>query len=147
MCVCVCVCVCARCVCLVTQSWLTLCNPMDCSLPGSVHGILQARILEWVAMTSSYTHTYMYVYICIHIGFPDGSLSKDSACSTEDKGDMGSVPGSGRSPGEGNGTPLQYMDTGAWRTKVHSISESKMTEAAEYTCKLIYIYIFLMVNL
>ena len=35
---------------LVTQSWLTLCNPMDCSPPGSsVHGILQARILEWVA--------------------------------------------------------------------------------------------------
>ena len=36
------------------QSWLTLCDPMDCSLPGSsVHGILQARILEWVAMSSS----------------------------------------------------------------------------------------------
>ena len=36
------------------QSHLTLCDPMDCSLPGSsVHGILQARILEWVAMPSS----------------------------------------------------------------------------------------------
>ena len=36
---------------LVTQLCLTLCDPMDCSLPGfSVHGILQARILEWVAM-------------------------------------------------------------------------------------------------
>ena len=36
------------------QSCLTLCNPMDCSPPGSsVHGILQARILEWVAMPSS----------------------------------------------------------------------------------------------
>ena len=41
-------------VCFVAQSCLTLCNPMDCSLPGSsVHGILQARILEWVAMPSS----------------------------------------------------------------------------------------------
>ena len=39
---------------LVAQSCLTLCDPMDCSLPGSfVHGILQARILEWVAMPSS----------------------------------------------------------------------------------------------
>ena len=39
---------------LVAQSCLTLCNPTDCSLPGScVHGILQARILEWVAMPSS----------------------------------------------------------------------------------------------
>ena len=39
---------------LVAQSCLTLCDPMDCSLPGpSVHGILQARILEWVAMPFS----------------------------------------------------------------------------------------------
>ena len=38
----------------VTQSCLTLCNPMDCSPPGSsVHGILQARILEWVAISFS----------------------------------------------------------------------------------------------
>ena len=40
--------------CLVAQLCLTLCDPMDCSPPGSsVHGILQARILEWVAMPSS----------------------------------------------------------------------------------------------
>ena len=45
LCVCVCVCVCA-------QSCPILCNPMDCSLPGSsVHGISQARILEWVAIS------------------------------------------------------------------------------------------------
>ena len=37
---------------LVTQACLTLCNPIDCSPPGSsVHGILQARILEWVAIS------------------------------------------------------------------------------------------------
>ena len=42
-------CVCAR---LVTQSCLTLCDAMDCSPPGSsVHGIPQARILEWVAIS------------------------------------------------------------------------------------------------
>ena len=46
-------CICAV-LCLVTQSCLTLCNPMDYSPPGSsVHGILQARILESVAMSSS----------------------------------------------------------------------------------------------
>ena len=39
---------------IVAQSCLTLCNPMDCSLPGSsVHGILQARLLEWVAISFS----------------------------------------------------------------------------------------------
>ena len=46
---------------LVTQSCLTLCGVMDCSLPGSsVHGILQARILEWVAVSfSRYTSCRM----------------------------------------------------------------------------------------
>ena len=40
--------------CLVAQTCPTLCNPMDCSTPGSsVHGIPQARILEWVAISSS----------------------------------------------------------------------------------------------
>ena len=39
---------------LVTQMYLTLCNPRDCGSPGfSVHGILQARILEWVAIPFS----------------------------------------------------------------------------------------------
>ena len=42
------------CMCLVTQLCLTLCDPMDCSLPGSsVHGILQARILEQVVIPFS----------------------------------------------------------------------------------------------
>ena len=42
------------CVCVCTQSCPTLCDPMDCSPPGSsIHGILQARILEWVAISSS----------------------------------------------------------------------------------------------
>ena len=50
-CVCVCVCVC---VCSVAQSGPILCNPMDCSPPGfSVHGIFQARILEWIAISFS----------------------------------------------------------------------------------------------
>ena len=48
---CVCVCVCAR---MYAQSCPTLCDPMDCSLPGSsVREILQAGILEWVSISSS----------------------------------------------------------------------------------------------
>ena len=55
LCVCVCVCVCVRaCVRVCSHSVLTLCDPMDCSPPGSfVHGIFQARILEWVAISFS----------------------------------------------------------------------------------------------
>ena len=54
-----------------------------------------------------------------------GSVGKESACNA---GDPGSIPGLGRSPGEGNGNPLQYsclenpMDRGAWRTTVHGVA-------------------------
>ena len=48
---------------LVTESYLTLCNPMDCRPPGSsVHGILQARILEWIAMLFS----SRFPWICLN---------------------------------------------------------------------------------
>ena len=51
---CVCVCIYMKVKMLVVQSYPNLCNPMDCSLPGSsVLGILQARILEWVAISYS----------------------------------------------------------------------------------------------
>ena len=60
----------------VSQSCLTLSDPMDCSPPGSsVHGIFQARVLEWVAIAFS---------------GPCGSAGKESACSA---GDLGSIPG------------------------------------------------------
>ena len=53
VCVCVCVCACA-CACLVAQLCVTLCDPMDCNPSGSsLHGMLQARILEWLATSCS----------------------------------------------------------------------------------------------
>ena len=52
--------------CSVTQSWLTLCNPMDCSPPGSsVHKISQARILEWVAIFFSRVSSHTRDWTCI----------------------------------------------------------------------------------
>ena len=64
-------------------------------------------------------------------GFPGGSDAKEPACN---EGDLDLIPGSGRSPGEGNGNPLQYsclenpMDRGAWRATVHGvITESDTT--------------------
>ena len=58
--------------------------------------------------------------------FPSGS---DGKASVYNAGDLGSIPGSGRSAGEGNGNPLQYyclgnpMDRGAWRAIVHGVTK------------------------
>ena len=64
-------------------------------------------------------------------GLPRWLSDKDSTCQA---GDLGSVPGLGRSAGEGNGNPLQYsclgntMDRGVWQAIVHGLTESNMTE-------------------
>ena len=63
------------------------------------------------------------------MAFPGGSDSKASAYNS---GDPGSIPGSGRYPGEGNGNSLQYsclenpMDRGAWLATVHGITKSRI---------------------
>ena len=54
----------------VTQSCPTLCNPMDCSLPGSsIHGIFQARVLEWVAIAFSCSTALAYKMKCFEKSF------------------------------------------------------------------------------
>ena len=64
----------------------------------------------------------------ILMGFPDGSDSKESACSS---GDLGLIPASGRSPGEGNDKPFQYsclenpVDRGAWQATIHGVAKSQ----------------------
>ena len=58
-------------------------------------------------------------------------MVNNTPASAEDIIDVGSIPGSERSPGEGQGNPLQYsylenpMDGGAWQTKVHRITQSR----------------------
>ena len=73
----------------------------------------------------------------INMDFPCGSDSKESACN---EGDLGSIPGSRRCPGEGNGNPPQYsysdnpMDRGAWRGTVHGVTkELGMTQWLTHT--------------
>ena len=63
----------------------------------------------------------------LSVGFPGVSASKESSCNS---GNLGSMPGLGRSPGEGKGHPIQYSDLenskdrGAWQAIVHGIAKS-----------------------
>ena len=71
----------------------------------------------------------MYELHCVMapMDFPSGSASKEFACNA---GDLDSIPGLGRSPGEGNSYPLQYsglenpMDRGPWRATVLGVTKS-----------------------
>ena len=132
------------------QSCLTLCGPMVCSLPGSsVHGILQARILEWVAIFFSrwsswprdqtlvscvsctgwqvlYSPSLLIVHI--YVLKPSSSDGKESACNVWN---LGLIPGLGSSPGGRHGYPFQFsclenlMDREAWWATVHRVAKSR----------------------
>ena len=82
--------------------------------------------------------------IYIHtLNFPGGSDSRDSVCNA---GDPGSIPGSGRSPGGGNGNPLHYscfrnpMNRGAWRATVLGVakSQTRLSDLTPHTYICVY---------
>ena len=89
-----------------------------------------------VIYLSSLLLTDIWLQNCVIIrGFPGGSDGKASAYNA---GDPGLIPGSGRSPGEGNGNPLQYsclensMDREAWWATVHGVTKSQ-TRLSDFT--------------
>ena len=69
-------------------------------------------------------------------GFPGSSVGKESACNS---GDPGLISGSGRSPGKGNGNPLQYsclgnpIDRGAWQATVHGVARHDLATKPPYS--------------
>ena len=87
-------------------------------------------------------YTTINYLVVINMGFPGGSDGKESACN---EGDLGSIPGLGRSPGEGHGNPLQYLslenplDKGACGAIDHAFTGSDMTEAAYHTAHTSYL--------
>ena len=129
---------------------------MNCSPPGSsVHGISQARILEWVAISFSsrvfptqgsnpglpHCRRILYqlslkgsqYFQCrrVYKGFPGGASDKEPTCQYRRCKSAGSTPWLGRSPEEGHGNPLQYsclknpMNRGAWWAAVHGVTKSQ----------------------
>ena len=124
---------------------LCTCSRMHVCLPACTRGVyacICVHALLYVVCTSVGCFIHLF-HICLLStkSFPDGSDSKESVFKV---GDLGSIPGSGRSPGEENGNPLQYsclensMDRGVWwatghgvaksQTVVHGVAESGTTE-------------------
>ena len=87
-------------------------------------------------------YSFFFFFVFSYWGFPGGSEVKASAFNA---GDLGSIPGLGRSPGEGNGNPLQYsclenpIDRGAWWAIVHRVAKS-WTRLSDFTFTLSYSY-------
>ena len=133
----------------VAQSCPTFSDPMDYSLPGSsIHGIFQARVLEWIAISFSiifHFHAWEAWWAAVYgvsqsrtwlkwlslaamvlSSFPGGLASKKSTCNV---GDLDLIPGLGRCPGgrHSNYNILDWripMDRGAWQATVHGIAKS-----------------------
>ena len=107
----------------------------------SMLGALSIKCVSWdlcplrvssMIRENFFIHVIEIAHICIapcncnilYTHLPGGSDGKESACNA---GDPGSIPGSRRSPGEGNGNPLQYsclenpMDRRAWRAIIHGV--------------------------
>ena len=114
-------------------------HPQGVLLPG-----LQARVTvgsraepPFLMALYQYISTSSFLNCIIHEnrGFPGGS---DGKASARNAGDLDSIPGSGRAPGEGNGNPLQYsclensMDGAAWWATVHGVAKSQ-TQLSDFT--------------
>ena len=100
--------------------------------------LYKAVLVSAVQQCESAICVYIYIYIsiymcvcvcvCVCMGFSGGSDRKESTCNV---GDLGLIPGWGRSPGGGHGSPLQHsclenpMDRGAWWAMVHRVTKSQ----------------------
>ena len=99
----------------------------------------RSNIITWNNLIIRNSFSFFLVFSTKNLwGFPGGSDSKESDCNA---GDTGSIPGSGRSPREGNGYALQYsfffffslqysclensMDREAWQTTIHRVSKNR----------------------
>ena len=96
----------------------------------SAHVLCQLRKIQ--SGSCSYQALSHLQSSCItSMGFPGGSVGKESTCNAGAARDSGLIPGSGRSPGGGRGNPLRYsclenpMDRGAWQATVHGVTKSR----------------------
>ena len=115
-------------------------SPQACKESDATEAAFHTCTLQNGSSPMSFSSKWLKIFVAYwkglyHLGFPGGLEVKASTCNA---GDLGSIPGSGRSPGEGNGNPLQYsclenpMDGGAWWATVHGVTKSR-TRLSKFT--------------
>ena len=123
------------CFCCLLQSHVRLfCDPMGCGLgfpdgsSGKEHTCRKHERCRFDPWVRKIPWRRSWQPTPVFLGFPGISDGKESACKV---GDLGSIPGLGRSPGERNSYPLQYsrlknsMERGAWQATVHGVTKSQ----------------------
>ena len=108
---------------------------MHVVFPHKIYILAEKGIIIIDCLSSSeyvrFTKKTFFFLLDLSMGFPDGSAYEESACHAGAAGDTGSIPGSGRPSGGGNGNPLQYsclkspMDRGAWWAAVRGVAKSQ----------------------
>ena len=111
--------------------WRRAWQPTPVVLPGESPWTVEPGGLQSVGLQRAGRNWTFRTNHTAHIRLYRASPGKESACNTVDSGDAGSVPGLGRSPGEGNGSPPPYsclqnpMDRGDWWATVHGVAKSR----------------------
>ena len=103
--------------CFLLWWWAGLKPSKDCLLAGPFTGIPHAEHNEKLTQSPFLTLSRNFEASLVFLGFPCSSAGRESACNV---GNLGSIPGLGRSPGEGKGYPLQCL---AWR--IHGVARSR----------------------
>ena len=95
----------------------------------------EAGKVAWYSHLLKNFPQFVAIHTVTSLGFPDSSNGKESACNG---GDLGLIPGLGRSPGEGHGNALQYshlensMGRGAWRAPIYGVTKSQTQPSDHY---------------
>ena len=101
---------------------------LNCLQFSSVQSLSRVRLLVPHGLQHGILLTISWPQVCEYTGFPGGPSGENPPASSGDRRDTASIPGSGRSLGEGNGDPLEYsclenpMDREAWRATVRGVA-------------------------
>ena len=114
--------------CAIARQWNIIQHKKENELPSHETTWRKQKCISPSEISQTEKAKYCVIPIIRYHGLPCGSDGRKSACNASD---LGSIPRSGRSPGEGNGNPLQYsclenpMDRGAWQATVHQVAKSQ----------------------